>query len=198
MEKDFWVKDEYVLNCTSCNQSFSFGERRHHCRSCGDLFCDACTSKRVALPDLYSDNKEQRVCENCYTTRSMRAKHASMGLMTATGDSSSSAASLTNNNHTAGETKVLEELKRLYRKSIKPLERQYRFQDFYSPLLTDADFDSKPMVLLVGQYSVGKTTFIRYLLGRDYPGCRVGVSNKNVFFLIWPPLQLTLSLFLFF
>jgi len=26
----------------------------------------------------------------------------------------------------------------------------------------------------VGQYSVGKTTFIRYLLGRDYPGCRVG------------------------
>jgi len=30
------------------------------------------------------------------------------------------------------------------------------------------------MILLVGQYSVGKTTFIRYLLGRDYPGARIG------------------------
>jgi hypothetical protein len=30
------------------------------------------------------------------------------------------------------------------------------------------------MVLLVGQYSVGKTSFIRYLLGRDFPGQRIG------------------------
>jgi len=30
------------------------------------------------------------------------------------------------------------------------------------------------MVLLVGQYSVGKTSFIRYLLGRDFPGIRIG------------------------
>jgi GTPase SAR1 family protein len=26
----------------------------------------------------------------------------------------------------------------------------------------------------VGQYSVGKTSFIRYLLGRDFPGQRIG------------------------
>lgn len=26
----------------------------------------------------------------------------------------------------------------------------------------------------MGQYSVGKTSFIRYLLGRDFPGQRVG------------------------
>ena len=30
------------------------------------------------------------------------------------------------------------------------------------------------MVLLVGQYSVGKTSFIRYVLGRDFPGQRIG------------------------
>ena len=29
-------------------------------------------------------------------------------------------------------------------------------------------------MLLVGQYSVGKTSFIRYLLGRDFPGQRIG------------------------
>ena len=28
--------------------------------------------------------------------------------------------------------------------------------------------------MLLGQYSVGKTTFIRYLLGRDFPGQRIG------------------------
>ena len=35
-------------------------------------------------------------------------------------------------------------------------------------------FSAKPQVLLVGQYSVGKTSFIRYLLGRDFPGQRIG------------------------
>ena len=33
---------------------------------------------------------------------------------------------------------------------------------------------AKPQVLLIGQYSVGKTSFIRYLLGRDFPGQRIG------------------------
>jgi len=46
--------------------------------------------------------------------------------------------------------------------------------DFHSPVLRDADISAKPMVLLLGQYSVGKTTFIRYLLGRDFPGIRIG------------------------
>ncbi len=32
----------------------------------------------------------------------------------------------------------------------------------------------RPMILLVGQYSTGKTSFIRYLLERDYPGLRIG------------------------
>lgn len=30
------------------------------------------------------------------------------------------------------------------------------------------------MILLVGQYSTGKTTFIRYLLEEDFPGIRIG------------------------
>ena len=28
--------------------------------------------------------------------------------------------------------------------------------------------------MLVGQYSTGKTTFIRYLLEQDFPGIRIG------------------------
>jgi EH domain-containing protein 1 len=34
--------------------------------------------------------------------------------------------------------------------------------------------DAKPMVLLLGQYSTGKTTFINYLLEGSYPGAHIG------------------------
>ena len=69
---------------------------------------------------------------------------------------------------------VADGLKNLYNAKIKPVEMAYRFGEFYSPYLLDADFDAKPMVLLLGQYSVGKTSFIKYLLGRDFPGAHIG------------------------
>ncbi|NP_001079813.1 EH domain containing 2 L homeolog [Xenopus laevis] len=69
---------------------------------------------------------------------------------------------------------VTEGLKDLYKKKLKPVEDFYRFHDFHSPALEDADFDNKPMVLVVGQYSTGKTTFIKYLLEQDIPGSRIG------------------------
>lgn len=56
---------------------------------------------------------------------------------------------------------VSEGLKKLYKTKLLPLEEHYKFHEFHSPALEDADFDNKPMVLLVGQYSTGKTTFIR-------------------------------------
>lgn len=70
--------------------------------------------------------------------------------------------------------RVIDELKRLYKTKILPLEQNYRFDLFQSPALSDAEFDAKPQVMLIGQYSVGKTSFIRYLLGRDFPGQRIG------------------------
>ena len=69
---------------------------------------------------------------------------------------------------------VIEGLKKIYRTKLLPLEQTYRFQDFHSPALDDSDFDSKPMILLVGQYSTGKTSFIRYILESDFPGIRIG------------------------
>ncbi|XP_023035903.1 EH domain-containing protein 1 isoform X2 [Drosophila willistoni] len=69
---------------------------------------------------------------------------------------------------------VIGELKKIYRSKLLPLEEHYQFHDFHSPKLEDPDFDAKPMILLVGQYSTGKTTFIRYLLERDFPGIRIG------------------------
>ncbi|XP_012633457.1 EH domain-containing protein 1 [Microcebus murinus] len=69
---------------------------------------------------------------------------------------------------------VAEGLRQLYAQKLLPLEEYYRFHEFHSPALEDADFDNKPMVLLVGQYSTGKTTFIRHLIEQDFPGMRIG------------------------
>ncbi|XP_022142482.1 EH domain-containing protein 1-like [Momordica charantia] len=75
--------------------------------------------------------------------------------------------------HTA-VTSIIDGLKKLYNEKLKPLEATYRFNDFVSPLLTSSDFDAKPMVMLLGQYSTGKTTFIKHLLRCNYPGAHIG------------------------
>ncbi|TKY46952.1 EH domain-containing protein 1 [Spatholobus suberectus] len=70
-------------------------------------------------------------------------------------------------------TSIIDGLKRLYLQKLKPLEVTYRYNDFVSPLLTNSDFDAKPMVLLLGQYSTGKTTFIKHMLRSNYPGKKI-------------------------
>ncbi len=55
---------------------------------------------------------------------------------------------------------------------ILPIEEASKFSYFQSPSLNPADFEAKPMVLVVGQYSVGKTSFISSLLRKQFPGQR--------------------------
>jgi len=69
---------------------------------------------------------------------------------------------------------ILEQLQKLYAEKLRPLEKKSRFNEMAEPALSDAWFEAKPMVLLIGQYSVGKTSFIKYLLGRRYLGGRIG------------------------
>jgi len=54
------------------------------------------------------------------------------------------------------------------------IEQKYRFDEYWQQQLRASDIDAKPMVLLLGQYSVGKTSFIQFLLKRKFPGMRVG------------------------
>ena len=65
-------------------------------------------------------------------------------------------------------------LKDLYKTCIQPTEEKYLFHKFFHPVLADADLDSVPMVLLMGQYSTGKTSFIKHILGRGFPGIHIG------------------------
>eukprot|EP00658_Telonema_sp_P-2_P027046 TRINITY_DN20973_c0_g1_i1.p1 TRINITY_DN20973_c0_g1~~TRINITY_DN20973_c0_g1_i1.p1 ORF type:complete len:917 (+),score=229.42 TRINITY_DN20973_c0_g1_i1:173-2923(+) len=60
---DKWQPDEEVDACYACGTSFGLLTRRHHCRSCGHIFCSDCCEKRRTL-DLYPNGK-QRVCNDC-------------------------------------------------------------------------------------------------------------------------------------
>ncbi|KAJ2350584.1 hypothetical protein GGH91_000042 [Coemansia sp. RSA 2671] len=44
-----WEPDEATAVCRQCSRRFSLFLRRHHCRRCGLVFCDSCSSKRVLL-----------------------------------------------------------------------------------------------------------------------------------------------------
>jgi hypothetical protein len=45
---------------------FTLSKRRHHCRLCGDIFCDSCSSHRVTLPlEGPEFDKPVRICDLC-------------------------------------------------------------------------------------------------------------------------------------
>nr|GME16331.1 protein FREE1 [Ipomoea batatas] len=74
-EKDHWVPDEAVTKCTGCGSDFSAFNRKHHCRNCGDIFCDKCTQGRVALT-ADENAPVVRVCERCKAEVSRRLSNA--------------------------------------------------------------------------------------------------------------------------
>ncbi|ULT96640.1 hypothetical protein L3Y34_004892 [Caenorhabditis briggsae] len=51
--------------CYRCRSIFTVFTRKHHCRACGQIFCDKCSSREMALPQ-FGIEKEVRVCETCY------------------------------------------------------------------------------------------------------------------------------------
>lgn len=57
---------------------------------------------------------------------------------------------------------IVDGLKTLYKRKLKPLEESYKFDAFHSASLSDSDIEAKPFLLLMGQYSVH-----RHYLRRD-------------------------------
>uniref|UniRef100_A0A672QYC5 WD repeat and FYVE domain containing 3 n=1 Tax=Sinocyclocheilus grahami TaxID=75366 RepID=A0A672QYC5_SINGR len=62
---DHWVKDEQVDSCSGCTVRFSLTERRHHCRNCGQVFCQKCSRFQSEIKRL-KISSPVRVCQNCY------------------------------------------------------------------------------------------------------------------------------------
>lgn len=69
---------------------------------------------------------------------------------------------------------VIQELQELYQEKLLPVELSSLFHKFHAPQMLPSEIGGKPTVLLLGQYSVGKTSFIRHLIKTDYPGIHVG------------------------
>jgi hypothetical protein len=67
-----WVPDTARSDCANCRKDFSLFRRRHHCRQCGNLFCDDCSSRTKNLTHPAhrdandTDSGPFRVCDNCY------------------------------------------------------------------------------------------------------------------------------------
>lgn len=59
-----WQQDADVSVCNLCSQPFSLFLRRHHCRDCGQIFCDKCTKSRKIVKGYPNP---QRVCYVCFT-----------------------------------------------------------------------------------------------------------------------------------
>uniref|UniRef100_H3HD08 Uncharacterized protein n=1 Tax=Phytophthora ramorum TaxID=164328 RepID=H3HD08_PHYRM len=61
-----WVPDEIAGVCTICKASFrAYYRRRHHCRRCGAVVCDTCSSGRAPL-FVGESSRAERVCSPCF------------------------------------------------------------------------------------------------------------------------------------
>lgn len=64
--------------CHKCHAVFQDNDTKHHCRACGEGFCDGCSSKAAPVPERGWGLAPVRVCDVCFE---QRASHAGTHLM---------------------------------------------------------------------------------------------------------------------
>lgn len=83
-KNNVWIKDSMVTQCNACQKNFSYFVRKHHCRSCGNIFCYDCSNHSTVIPSFIMDHPNAadywnlsyyitslksdkvRVCKQCY------------------------------------------------------------------------------------------------------------------------------------
>jgi len=65
----------------------------------------------------------------------------------------------------ASQRAVLRKLWKIYAETVLPLEQQFFYQHFGAPPISLEEFEARPQVLLLGQYSTGKTSMVQWLTG---------------------------------
>jgi hypothetical protein len=71
------IDETLITHCENCRCTFSMLYRKHHCRSCGKVFCSTCCHKKIDVPKEFLSyqqssifsyfTKEEKVCDVCYT-----------------------------------------------------------------------------------------------------------------------------------
>ncbi|XP_077449543.1 FYVE, RhoGEF and PH domain-containing protein 6 isoform X2 [Stigmatopora argus] len=59
-----WIPDLRATMCMICTCEFTLTWRRHHCRACGKVVCQACSTNKYYLE--YLKNQPARVCDHCF------------------------------------------------------------------------------------------------------------------------------------
>lgn len=106
-----WEDDSSVNECRRCNRKFSLWVRRHHCRRCGKVVCDKCSTNRALLhpsqvvtdpttPESWiitaaGATLYHRVCDVCFATLGRPASRTA-SINSRTGELNASLSSLTN------------------------------------------------------------------------------------------------------
>lgn len=63
LSKDFWMRDENAKDCFHCGEPFTTFRRKHHCRTCGQIFDSKCTL--LIAGNRFGQPGSIRVCKPC-------------------------------------------------------------------------------------------------------------------------------------
>mgnify|MGYP006084021989 CR=1 FL=1 len=70
-----WMPDKICKVCYNCEDPFTMYRRRHHCRMCGQVFCDRCSSEYVdgsQIPGLGAGL--HRACQLCHDLHTIQTE----------------------------------------------------------------------------------------------------------------------------
>uniref|UniRef100_A0A5S6QRX2 Dynamin-type G domain-containing protein n=1 Tax=Trichuris muris TaxID=70415 RepID=A0A5S6QRX2_TRIMR len=73
---------------------------------------------------------------------------------------------------------TLEQLRKIFRDKIKPMQDEFHYQDLSRNIITESDINAEPVVLVVGPWSTGKSTLIKYLLGIEHKTQRIKTGTE--------------------
>ena len=62
-----WMPDSSASSCLVCATQFNAVLRKHHCRLCGFIICNACSRNSFFIP-FKNGEKQARVCDACLPT----------------------------------------------------------------------------------------------------------------------------------
>lgn len=125
-----------------------------------DIPPPASTPEKAAPPAPQEDDDEEQIILVPTAPRSREHIESILGLDEQARDASKRTGPISD--------ATLKELKNIYGASIKPLEATFKYQDISNRHMSDAEIFSQPMVLMLGPYSTGKSSFLNYLMGLEY------------------------------
>lgn len=79
---------------------------------------------------------------------------------------------------------TLKDLKRIYENAIKPLETLYKYRDLSNRHFGDPEIFSKPLVLLMGPWSGGKSSMINYLTDNEHKELSLKTGLFHLFLIL--------------